>query len=277
MMQLEGHHSGERLDFQAYHPESLRYPEHLHRCFEFLYCRQGETTLSINQKKFTLQAEEFALIFPYQTHEIMTIEYSQLDVLVFSPEFIEDFYAKLGGVKFENPIFSLKKKRYQRLFPSLFETSSLYERKAALYELLSIAEKSTIFVPSNDNKQIVTQIILYIEGHFKENLTMKQLSEHLGYSDVHVSKIISTNFDNSFPNILNHARVNYACYLLSNTHQTVTTIADSSGFQNVRSFNRNFKKIMGRTPKEFRDQAKQEECCCAQQEQPHEPNKTKEK
>jgi AraC-like DNA-binding protein len=51
-------------------------------------------------------------------------------------------------------------------------------------------------------------------------------------------------------------RVNEASYLLKNTSQTVLQTAYDCGFESLRSFNRNFKRVTALTPQEYRDKGR---------------------
>ena len=60
----------------------------------------------------------------------------------------------------------------------------------------------------------------------------------------------------SFNSYKNRYRINNACYLLSNSNYSILQCALESGYQSVRSFNRNFKNILGITPAEYRNRLK---------------------
>ena len=51
-------------------------------------------------------------------------------------------------------------------------------------------------------------------------------------------------------------RVSAACELLLETRGRIADISEEVGFGSIRSFNRAFLKIMGRTPKEYRENVK---------------------
>ena len=51
---------------------------------------------------------------------------------------------------------------------------------------------------------------------------------------------------------LTHLRINAACDALSDTSKIISEIAFSCGYSNLSNFNRQFKQIMGCSPKEYR-------------------------
>jgi AraC-like DNA-binding protein len=58
----------------------------------------------------------------------------------------------------------------------------------------------------------------------------------------------------TFKGYLNELRVGTACDLLVRTEGKVTSIAGASGFQNLSNFNRQFRKVRGMSPAQFRRQ-----------------------
>lgn len=255
MFKLENYQYGKRLSFSQYHSESLNYAEHIHRNFEIIFCSRGKVQVMINQKYYILSNGDAMLILPYHAHKIKTIGSSYTDIFIFSPEYVEDFYTKMDGFTLERPIISLDKKTRDKLYEPLFRTDSFFFRKAAIYYLIHLFEQNTKYIELKKNQQLPTKILFYIEKHFQENLTLEDLSKHLGFSNVYISKIISTKLDSSFPILLNTLRINHACYLLTNTEETIFEIAKKSGFQNTRTFNRNFQINLGHTPQEYRNNA----------------------
>jgi AraC-like DNA-binding protein len=47
-------------------------------------------------------------------------------------------------------------------------------------------------------------------------------------------------------------RVGNACALLMNTQKPISVIADEVGYNNLANFNRQFKALKNKTPREFR-------------------------
>jgi AraC-like DNA-binding protein len=56
----------------------------------------------------------------------------------------------------------------------------------------------------------------------------------------------------SFVEVVNEARIKFACNLLKKTEKTVLEICYESGFNNLSNFNRQFSRITGTTPLSFR-------------------------
>jgi transcriptional regulator GlxA family with amidase domain len=64
--------------------------------------------------------------------------------------------------------------------------------------------------------------------------------------------MITEKLKSTFPRLLNQARIRHASFLLTHSLLPITEVAEQAGFQNVRTFNRNFKALTSLTPKEYR-------------------------
>jgi|GEM_PF-1667090 len=88
-------------------------------------------------------------------------------------------------------------------------------------------------------------------------LTLDKLAQQLGISPHALSHYINTYEGYNFSDWLNRHRVEYACRLLLDpqyTHLKIAAVAFDSGFNTLSVFNGAFKKVVGRTPSEFRRQ-----------------------
>ena len=79
------------------------------------------------------------------------------------------------------------------------------------------------------------------------------MAAHLGYSRLYLSRYLNQALKLSFTSLVNQHRISYGAYLLKHTEDSISTVALSCGYTNIRSFNRSFKAIEGVTPKAYRD------------------------
>lgn len=256
MTQLETYHFGEKISHVEYHPEDLSWPEHLHRSFELWFGETGEFLLTIDSETFTLKAGDIALILPYQNHQIESTAKNSGHIWIFSPEYLEDYLPLIKGKSFLNPVIPVGRERSQQLYESLFESDSFFRHKSALYEILYMYEQHTKLVKTRGKENILELILLWVSTHFQSETTLANLSEDIGYSKDYVSKVIAQKLNATFPKLINQYRINHACFLLANSDYSITEIANLSGFQNSRTFNRNFLQKMSRSPKDYRQNAR---------------------
>jgi len=104
---------------------------------------------------------------------------------------------------------------------------------------------------SNEIIEAITRDKIYLNP----KVSLDDLAEISNLQKHIVSQTINQSLNSNFNEIINKYRVEEAIQLLGNTetnHLTIKAIAEMAGFNTVSSFNANFKKLTGRSPKEFR-------------------------
>ena len=93
------------------------------------------------------------------------------------------------------------------------------------------------------------------ELFLSKNYTLNTIAKKVGSNSTYVSKIINTYLNKSFIEYTNELRINYILVKLKEdkTYQrfTLNAIAESVGYKSVNSFNKDYKSIMGVTPKQY--------------------------
>lgn len=118
--------------------------------------------------------------------------------------------------------------------------------------------KPTTVTDSSQLEIIADQIVATITAekiYLNPKITLDQLSKMCDLQRHSVSQTINQHMKTNFNELINKYRVEEAVQLLESSttkNLTIKAIAEMAGFNTVSSFNANFKKIMGRSPKEFR-------------------------
>ena len=103
--------------------------------------------------------------------------------------------------------------------------------------------------------QIPQKVFSYIENHFGEDCTLKDVAHRLQYDYAYLSKLFKRFAGISFTEYLNNYRISQACILLDEVSDSVTKISERCGYNNLRTFHRNFRRIMGVSPQEYRERS----------------------
>ncbi|MBC3887157.1 2-isopropylmalate synthase [Acetobacterium paludosum] len=122
---------------------------------------------------------------------------------------------------------------------------SIQALTVAVNQLLSKTGKN----PYRDER--LNKIMNYIQLNYI-TVTLDELAEQFCLSKPYLSKYIKDKSGNTFGEIVKKVRMKKARTLLKSENMTVEVIAEKAGYQNVEHFNRQFKKIYGMTPVEFR-------------------------
>jgi AraC family transcriptional regulator len=99
----------------------------------------------------------------------------------------------------------------------------------------------------------VSHIVVWIEDHLDEPLTLDGIAQKAGYSPFHFSRLFLTTTRRS---VMAHVRgrrlVRAARRLLSEPHLPLMDLALDCGFDSQEAFTRAFKRLFGSTPARFR-------------------------
>lgn len=247
-MFFEKHGLDEKELFQFFILRNYHFSLHFHRAYELIFVNDGEVSMSIDQREYLLKKNDLVFIFNNQIHEFKTIGASEITVILFSPELIGDFYMNFKGFIPKDNVLHLD----ERITPE--KLNSIYSQKSFLYSVCAELVNQTSFIPINQTSQtrILYKILLYVEKDYSADCTLKAVAKHLQYDYPYLSKLFAQLMNMTFTDYLNHYRISQACYLLKNVHQSVSEVAANCGYNNLRTFHRNFRKMTGQSPNEYR-------------------------
>lgn len=100
-----------------------------------------------------------------------------------------------------------------------------------------------------------TRLNQIFEYSFKEShrpIKLEEIARIANLTPQAFCKYFKTRTRKTYINFLNELRINNACQLLQNEDKPITSVCYETGFNNLSHFNRLFKKVTGRTPKEYR-------------------------
>ena len=105
------------------------------------------------------------------------------------------------------------------------------------------------------NRQCAT-VRRYIDLHFKESLTLEQLSEEAHINKYYLSHAFKKEYGISPIKYMISRRIDESQYLLAETDLSVSQIAQLLGFSSLSFFSQAFRKSQGISPMEFRQRHK---------------------
>lgn len=91
-----------------------------------------------------------------------------------------------------------------------------------------------------------------IVSQHADSLSLARVARAVNVSANHFSRLFRQAAGMTFVEYVGRVRVEKAKTLLLNPDLTISVAAFDSGFQSLSQFNRVFKKVVGRSPKEFR-------------------------
>jgi AraC-like DNA-binding protein len=98
----------------------------------------------------------------------------------------------------------------------------------------------------------ITKVCDFIMNNFTSDLRLDQVAEIANMSPNTFCSFFKQRTRKTFVNFLNEVRIGYACKLLSGERYNISEICYLSGFHNLSNFNRQFKKILNKTPYQYK-------------------------
>ncbi|OGX68653.1 MAG: AraC family transcriptional regulator [Paenibacillus sp. RIFOXYA1_FULL_44_5] len=171
-----------------------------------------------------------------------------------------------AGYSAGNPVISFgENKTISRQFKNIIEalqkkrTSVNLEALGHFYLLLAQFQEA-LFLPNHvylekmsEQERKIKQAIHYLTTQYSEAMSIEMLADNLGYNRAYLSQIFKQYTGLSPVTFLLQIRLNKAKLLLRERKElTVAQVASSVGFEDPLHFSKQFKKLHGVSPNEYR-------------------------
>lgn len=118
------------------------------------------------------------------------------------------------------------------------------------YETLATDAYKAHFGQQETNR--INQIYVYVMSNFKENVSLNEAAQILNMTPNAFCRFFKKHTQKSFSRFVNEMRIGHACKLLLDKTYSISEICYLSGYQNLTNFNKFFKSIMNKSPREYR-------------------------
>lgn len=105
---------------------------------------------------------------------------------------------------------------------------------------------------ANVESPIIAQARQFIDEHYAESLSLGRVSQNVNTSRFYFCKLFRKATGLSFTEFVSRTRIEKAKTMLLNRNLRVSEIAFAAGFQSLSHFARMFKRIVGRSPSDYR-------------------------
>ncbi|MFJ7753780.1 helix-turn-helix domain-containing protein [Peribacillus muralis] len=252
--------------------------DHMHDYYEIVYVYSGKGTFFIGDMFYDMKQGDVFLIPNNTIHRALPDKDEPVTstIIFFSPtllykDMIDDSFSYLH-------LFDLTKKRKK------FKISLTQNKRSRMEEqLLHIHQESTSHAVGSKHACMLTvhqimldlhrtrvndkqaplvghtyspewlkAILIHINDHLSEPLTLTMLADKAAVSPSHFSRVFKETTGIGLVVYLNTKRIIKAKELLLGTDHTVSSIAERCGFESMPQFYRTFKKYNDKTPAAFR-------------------------
>jgi AraC-like DNA-binding protein len=129
-----------------------------------------------------------------------------------------------------------------------------------LMNLIGFVSRCCSIVESREERPLMqmSRLLSYLEERFHEPLTVQQLTGVAGMSESTLMRSFRRLLGRSPIDYLIRLRVSKACELLQHGDLRITEVAYECGFGDSNYFSRQFRKVTGQTPRDYRRLARRE-------------------
>ncbi len=249
---------------------------HTHDFIEMVYILSGTGAHSINSVTYNVRKGDLLFINYGETHSF-TVGKGGMTFynILIRPEFFsenllnsENAFELLSLTSFselsplvnrECPFVSLKGEDIKRFETLLVLLTEEFEgersgRKTMLASLMTALMTYTFRAMSPDiaQKHVTDDILRYIEEHYHEKISLRDLAERSFYTPSYFSRLFKDTYSVTLTDFLIRTRIEKSCSLLSTTSLSVEEVCASVGYTDKTKFYRHFKEITRKTPAEYR-------------------------
>jgi len=128
----------------------------------------------------------------------------------------------------------------------------LLDRLAHAKTLTEISSEGFRMEPQTYASDRIGKVCALIEKNLASPVRVPELARTIGLSESAFSRLFKKCTNGTVPQYLNRYRIAHACRLLAETDLTVAEIVRTCGYLSPAHFQRQFQKIHGRSPTEYR-------------------------
>lgn len=259
---------------------------HSHDYYQICYVECGTVTHQQQESAVHLQAGDAFIVPPGFVHQIL---FPDQDAFVYSLSFAEalfhpgfnqsNVYHFMTALKLETlesqriPIRMKLKMDHprQQTLKALMDALIREQESTCPQELTAAASlvaailcifSQGYFLGDTQQLQAVSQYsqameqcLRYLNAHFTEELTLEETAKKFGISRSQFSLLFPQHTGMTFKRYLAKKRIGYAVALVRSTDLSIQAIADTVGYGDLSTFYRNFTKVTGHAPSDFRSGA----------------------
>lgn len=240
------------------------FPSHYHEHVEVVIVMEGSVTMEVGGEKRCLGRGDGALVYPYMLHSFHVEEAESVRfIAVFNPHYYSEFESILLEGKPKTAFFTIEQLggcldvQKDRLIEmcQLNRSNDLVKQAkgnaqfAAMFA--DVLEACGAFLAYQENHLYRMAVDYCLENFESEALTAEAVAAKLSVSKATLGRLFSEKHG-GVKVYINLLRMKHAAFLLRNTDLRMSEIASRSGFSEVRSFNRAFKRTYNMTPSEYR-------------------------
>ncbi|GEN86848.1 AraC family transcriptional regulator [Oceanobacillus sp. FSL W8-0428] len=252
------------LDLEAYRFKGItqKFPAHFHDYYVFGFIEEGERELICQGEEYVIHPGDVLIFNPYDTHSCEQVDGGTLDYRCINvkADVIKKAMFEIKGeeilprfkenVLYKSEVASTLKDLHLKI---LEEEEAFKKEELFLYlmeELIEINSDLAIPKAALESSHKVQTISSFLEEHYTKKISLKELSDLIGWSKYHLLRSFTKQKGISPYSYLETIRVNHAKKLLEQGVKPAEA-AFLTGFSDQSHLTKFFKSMIGLTPKQY--------------------------
>lgn len=273
-------HGSEEYPFQYYYEDIWDFDLHCidwhwHPEVEFVFVEKGTAIIFIGSEIYTLHAGSGIFINTRVIHRFEAKESTIIPNIVFLPTLLaahdslifRKYIKPVLDSSVECIILSSENKIQKEIIDVLVSVFSIQNSKKnseiitveliirlwrIMFDNISLTDKENISEKSIQIRGRLQIMMHYIQRNYRYRITLDDIAQTVSMSKSSVLNIFKEYLHTSPVSYLINYRLRQATKLLSNTEDSIASIANETGFEDAGYFCRKFKNLFGMTPNEYR-------------------------
>lgn len=242
------------------HGQSLSFYAHLHRQAEFYLQLAGAQQMTIDGTTRLMQPGDAALVLPNRVHSYQAQEGDEHFLGIIDISAAGEYASLLLSSGCEEPFLPARlvhpdiRHCCEALSDGVDPDSAL--ARAYIAVILGRLAESLPLKPASPSSghDTAKSILLYINEHISEPISLELLSRKLFINKYSISRIFSEQIGCSLHTYVNALRVELAQNMLRDPSLSTSELIARCGFESERTFYRTFREHCGMTPRQYRRQ-----------------------
>ena len=250
---------------------------HCHPEIEITYVKEGSMHYRINNRSFHLKEGDIIFCNSNALHsgEMENQEDCSYIPITFDPKLIYGFFQSTICTRYVDPVIQnlavcalhidYSEKWHETFRDRMLEVISLDKQKPDFYELdISIRMQLLwrLLVEHLPHQPVSTtsdfteyerirRILSYIEQNYMNQITLDDISEHIHLCESECTRLFKRHMNTTLFSFLQEYRIERSLEYL-NTKESISSIAEKTGFSDSNYYSKVFAKVKGCSPREYR-------------------------
>lgn len=233
-------------------------------CYQWVQCRSGAGRLLVAGNEYQIGKDQGMFLLPNEIHEYYaeSTEDWIVDWIGLTGSGVSDFFENTAKMNHSGVFCVSQPEEIREVMEKIVSAAQspspikAMDVSALAYSLLMNLQKYASTASSNSVASRygrLTPVLNYIEDHYAEAITLKELSELLGVTPQHLCTLFRKIMNTRIFEYINLVRIKKSKeFLLDQPDMAIRDVAHTNGFEDVSYFCYIFKRIEKTTPGDFR-------------------------